>query len=598
MDIHPLVTCIVPVFNAEAHLADAVESVFAQGYGRWELLLIDLGATDASGEIASRFAAAHPDRVHYHVRATEQDPTTARYLEWAQRARGEYVAFLEPTDVWLPRKLEQQVSILRADQEIAMVYGKPLVWHSWTGKMEDRHLDYTCEVGVESNLRVAPPGLVPLLLHNQYETATVSDTLLRSKAVCGLGRLPLEAALLPGASALFAALMLSAPVFVSDQCWTRRRRVTAAAFVTTENRETSTDRVRFLQGLKALFLERQVGEPAIWRALDDQFINYSYDRVIGAIRRRFPELDVRHMVFLGEGLTSRTYRVNHEFIFRFPKHRAAREALRVEIGLLDLLRDHLPLPIPRLEFINEERSNSLTANRFSRVHARLMGKSARVLRLARWGSGRWASAGNPLGVFVGYKEIRGSMLYPEFLVGLPESSRKRLAGEVGQFLRALHHFPLDLARRIGVRERSFDWSYYEGVYRSIEARLFPRLTSGQRRVLEGYFAATQEASGEAGRHCALLHGDLNWSHLLFDEQAVKIAGVIDFGAVFIGDPAYDFLELLHKYDPGFLRLVLEAYGARSRSILIDRLILLHCERMIDTAVQPKEDLDEILRINA
>ena len=61
----PLVTVITIFLNAERFIEEAIESVLAQSYAEWELLLVDDGSTDASTEIALRYAEQYPQKVRY-----------------------------------------------------------------------------------------------------------------------------------------------------------------------------------------------------------------------------------------------------------------------------------------------------------------------------------------------------------------------------------------------------------------------------------------------------------------------------------------------------------------------------------------------------
>src|SRR5262245_63910942 len=59
----PIVSCIIIFYNAERFIQEAIDSVFAQTYCNWELLLVDDGSVDRSSEIARRIAEMHPERV-------------------------------------------------------------------------------------------------------------------------------------------------------------------------------------------------------------------------------------------------------------------------------------------------------------------------------------------------------------------------------------------------------------------------------------------------------------------------------------------------------------------------------------------------------
>ncbi len=101
----PSVSVIIIFLNAERFFEEAIASVFAQTYDRWELLLVDDGSTDASTAIARRYARRYPDRVRYleHPDHSNRGASSSRNLG-VQHARGAYIAFLDSDDVWLPRK--------------------------------------------------------------------------------------------------------------------------------------------------------------------------------------------------------------------------------------------------------------------------------------------------------------------------------------------------------------------------------------------------------------------------------------------------------------------------------------------------------------
>ncbi len=129
----PLVSVLTAFFNAEEFLQEAIESVLAQSYENWELLLIDDGSQDNSTAIARNFAVKHPEKIFYIEHDHHQNRGAAASRNVGLRiARGEYIAILDSDDVWLPHKLDRQVAILQAEPRATMVYGVSLYWHSWS----------------------------------------------------------------------------------------------------------------------------------------------------------------------------------------------------------------------------------------------------------------------------------------------------------------------------------------------------------------------------------------------------------------------------------------------------------------------------------
>ena len=120
----PLVTAIMIFCDAERFMDEAIASVCAQTWRNWELVLVDDGSTDGSTAIARRWVERHPDRVRYfeHPGHANLGMSESRNLG-VGHARGDYVAFLDADDVWLPHKLAMQVGILEAHPDVSMVYG-------------------------------------------------------------------------------------------------------------------------------------------------------------------------------------------------------------------------------------------------------------------------------------------------------------------------------------------------------------------------------------------------------------------------------------------------------------------------------------------
>lgn len=113
-----LVSVIMPAYNAVRHIAESVESVRAQTFGEWELLVVDDGSTDDTRAVVRRFAE-EDERVRY-VPRTNGGQAAARNTGLAA-ARGRLIAFLDADDLWLPHKLEAQLAVLE-EKGVDLVY--------------------------------------------------------------------------------------------------------------------------------------------------------------------------------------------------------------------------------------------------------------------------------------------------------------------------------------------------------------------------------------------------------------------------------------------------------------------------------------------
>lgn len=112
--MRPLVSVIIPVYNGERYLATTLQSVLAQDYRPFEVLVIDDGSEDRSAEIVRGF----PEVRYFHQR--NQGAAVARNAG-LENARGELVAFLDADDTWMPAKLSLQVRHLLDHPELGFV---------------------------------------------------------------------------------------------------------------------------------------------------------------------------------------------------------------------------------------------------------------------------------------------------------------------------------------------------------------------------------------------------------------------------------------------------------------------------------------------
>ena len=117
MQSSPLVSVVIPVYNGAQYLAEAIESVLAQDYRPVELIVVDDGSTDASGEIAQSYPQAHC------IRQTNQGVSAARNAGIAA-VRGEFIAFLDADDIWTADKLTAQVGYLLAHPEVGFAFAR------------------------------------------------------------------------------------------------------------------------------------------------------------------------------------------------------------------------------------------------------------------------------------------------------------------------------------------------------------------------------------------------------------------------------------------------------------------------------------------
>lgn len=110
MSAEPLVSIIMPAYNAEKYLAAAIQSALGQSYRRWELIVVDDGSMDRTAAIAREFASAD-ERIEYVFQSNKK--LAGARNTGIREARGELIAFLDSDDLWVKEKLERQVKKIK-----------------------------------------------------------------------------------------------------------------------------------------------------------------------------------------------------------------------------------------------------------------------------------------------------------------------------------------------------------------------------------------------------------------------------------------------------------------------------------------------------
>lgn len=107
MKNRPMISVIMPAYNSEKFIAESIESVRAQTYTNWELIIVDDGSIDHTENIV-RIYKETDNRINY-IYQENQKQGKARNTG-IQNSKGELIAFLDSDDLWVPEKLEKQVS--------------------------------------------------------------------------------------------------------------------------------------------------------------------------------------------------------------------------------------------------------------------------------------------------------------------------------------------------------------------------------------------------------------------------------------------------------------------------------------------------------
>jgi glycosyltransferase involved in cell wall biosynthesis len=265
-----VVSIVTPFLNAGTFIREAVDSVLAQTYPHWELLLVDDGSTDESTAIAQAFAAAYSRRIRYltHDGCVNKGASASRNLA-IRVARGEYVAFLDADDVYLPRKLEEQVPLLDAHPEAGMLYGGTEYWYGWTGRPEDCARDWVWRrYGVAPNTTIAPPKMLATFLRDGGTVPCMGSVLARRDSIEQVGGWEESFRRICTDQVFHAKLSLNFPVFIADGCWDKyRQHDKSACHMTKRAGQSEAAFERYLLWLKDYLLQQRVADAEVWAAL-------------------------------------------------------------------------------------------------------------------------------------------------------------------------------------------------------------------------------------------------------------------------------------------------------------------------------------------
>ena len=177
------VSIIMNVRNGAATLREALDSVFVQTFRDWELIVWDDRSSDDGAEIIAEFKDA---RLRYFLARSETPLGQARALAM-RNAQGEWLAFLDQDDIWLPRKLELQIAVADSPK-VGLVYGRTVCFYPHGGQRDyDRFHEFTD----------LPEGEIFAEVFGKGCFIAMSSALIRRSAVEETGGIPAQIHITP-----------------------------------------------------------------------------------------------------------------------------------------------------------------------------------------------------------------------------------------------------------------------------------------------------------------------------------------------------------------------------------------------------------------
>ena len=282
----PLVSAIIIFLNADAFIAEAIESVLAQTYENWELFLVDDGSTDGSTAISKHYAQQYFHKIHYaeHPHHQNRGMSASRNLG-ILHAQGKYIGFLDADDVWLPNKLAHQVALLQSQPKVAMVCGNTLYWHSWTNHPADQSLDYTPEYTIPLDQLFKPPDLIKLLFKGGGTMPCVCGFLVEREAITAVGGFEESFRGLYEDQAFFAKIFLHLPVYFESRYSEKYRQHPNSACSAASRNKEYLARQTFLFWLETQLEQCQFKGTKLWGQLQKELWGYRHPHLFAIVNR-------------------------------------------------------------------------------------------------------------------------------------------------------------------------------------------------------------------------------------------------------------------------------------------------------------------------
>lgn len=179
----PLVSIILNVRNGAAYLREALDSVMVQTFADWELIAWDDRSTDESARIIAEY---RDFRIRYFL-SPDDTPLGEARNRAVQQATGEWLAFLDQDDIWLPDKLAAQLAL--AGPDVGIIYGRTVLFDAVHGNLRD--YDHVHE------FEPLPEEKIFTQLFADACFIAMSSAVLRRSAVIEVGEIPSHIQVVP-----------------------------------------------------------------------------------------------------------------------------------------------------------------------------------------------------------------------------------------------------------------------------------------------------------------------------------------------------------------------------------------------------------------
>jgi|SRR3989344_4539195 len=284
-----------------------------------------------------------------------------------------------------------------------------------------------------------------------------------------------------------------------------------------------------------------------------QQYSISNDTILKIVRKIFPDNSDETIQIFDDGWDYIVIVVNNKTAFRFPRREDYIKTLPIEVNFLEQFASKSPVNVPKLIYKKDEETGIS---------------------------------------FVTYEFIPGVQFTKIISYNFSKMDLLTIAQQLGSFLTAVHSFPTEKAKQLGIQQiDSFD--SWQKRLTKIKKEVFPHIDENEQQWIITLFKNFLETIAKTPIKSVLTHSDIMPEHIIVDPEVHTLSGIIDFGDILIADPAYDF-TFLARYGKDFLNEAYKNYGLPKdaafeirRQFYEDRLAVTNLEHSLELGDQER-----------
>lgn len=274
---------------------------------------------------------------------------------------------------------------------------------------------------------------------------------------------------------------------------------------------------------------------------------------IHTIKQKYPSLREKDVKVYNDRWDYIVYVIADKEAFRFPRRDDYAKTLPREVAFLDVFSPRSPVQVPKLTLSHLPDSKP----------------------------------------YVTYTFIPGVQFTDVVSETFSQQELNQVAHELGSFLTALHSFPKDKAKEMGIGELQVYQSWSERLDK-IKTTVFPHISFPEQQWITQLFTNFLDGVKNNPPQNCVTHADMMPEHIIVDPDVHRLNGIIDFGDMVITDPAYDF-TYFRRFGQDFLHAVYQNYKIE-RDITFDKRRQFYEERLLATNLEHSLNVQHKKRI--